>query len=98
MRAFALAMAFAALPALADPPKDAPVRRIIRAGDVAPADGCYLDNAACTATGKELAALRAENKSLKQSLEAQPGTVFVVGALVLGLVGGAAAATLALKR
>lgn len=79
-------------------PTDAPVREIIKAGQPAPQNGCFLNDSACTATGKEMAALRAENANLKTSLGDAPGPLLVVAALMLGLVGGAAAASLVLSR
>lgn len=97
MKALALGLALVTLPALAQP-ADAPVRQVIKAGQPAPQDGCFLSDRACTDAGKQLAVLRAENAELRASLRDSPGTLFVVGALVLGLVGGAVGASLALRR
>lgn len=73
------------------PPDDKPVRRTILMGEMAPSNGCFLNDVACVATGKELTGLRAENASLKQSLEASaPAPLLIVGAFVLGIVGGGA--------
>lgn len=90
MRGLALAFALASLPALADPSPDAPVRRTIRAGEVAPADGCFLDNPACVATGAELAQLRAENADLKAHAAELPTAVLLITFAAGVLAGGAA--------
>lgn len=97
MRGLALALALVTFGASAQP-ADAPVREIIKAGQPAPANGCFLNDRACVDTGKELADLRTQNASLKKSLEGSTTPMFVGLALVLGLVGGAAGAVYVLRR
>jgi hypothetical protein len=77
---------------------DAPVRTVILKGAPAPADGCYLNNVACVDTGKELASLRAERDSLKQSMEdSPPPSLYVAGGAILGLLVGVLMGPPALK-
>lgn len=89
MKPLALAMVLVAGAALADPPADAPVRRVIRVGEPAPADGCFLNNSACVSTGRELAHLRTENAHLKEHAADMP-TALLVCAFVVGVVAGGA--------
>lgn len=89
MKSLALAMVLVTSVALADPPADAPVRRVIKAGEVAPTDGCFLNNPACVDTGRELAQLRTENTHPKEHAADIP-TALLVGAFAVGVIAGGA--------
>lgn len=96
MRALAVLVVLVVTPTFAEPPADAPVRRVIRVGEPAPADGCYLNNRACENTGAELVRLRTENAELKAHGAELP-TAILVAVFGLGVLAGGAA-VYALRR
>lgn len=63
-------LALLALPALADPPADAPV--VLRAGEVAPVDGLLLPDAAAIQAAQRLAACEARVPVLEAGVRAAP--------------------------
>lgn len=83
-----------ALPALADPPADAPVQVKLKAGETftAPVDGAFQDKATLVANAKAAAEDKAARASLEKSIAAAPSPLFLVsGGVVIGVLVGLAA-------
>lgn len=96
MRGAALALALLCVSAHAqepEPPTDSPRMLEVDHAKVGAKDGaelrvvggCWLSERECIATGREVAALRAENASLRKSWAGPPSIVAVVAAVVVAL-------------